>query len=116
PLLMSGGAIPQRWRTHILGTVEAVSHVVQVEEQILGTGLGVYVQAFVSCFYHLIQSFPGGEMNDVQLGSGELGEFDRPMGSFAFEYRFPDDAVKDRIGLAPVEGLGDEDVDGDAVL
>jgi hypothetical protein len=65
---------------------------------------------------HLGQRFERREVDDVHRGAGHPGELDRPVGGLGLEQGVADDPVVPRVGLAALQRLGDEHVDGDAVL
>ncbi len=55
-------------------------------------------------------------VHDVERGAGEAGQHDRAVGGLLLGLPRPGEPVVDRVGLATGQRLGDEDVDGHAVL
>ena len=64
----------------------------------------------------LVEGFARREVDDVDRHPRGLGEADDAVRRLALEDRVAGDAVADRVGLAGVDGLGGDDVDGHAVL
>ena len=107
---------PERWRADELRAVEAVSQVVEGEEQVLGTRLGECRQAFVAGPLDLLERLLCRQVDDVDGHVGGLGEADDPVGRLALEDRVTGEPVTDRVGRAGLERVGGDDVDREPVL
>ena len=63
------------------------------------------------------QRLRGRHVHDVERHvAGDLGEFDRPVRGLTLQLGGPGERVELRVGVAAGDRLGDEYVDGDAVL
>jgi len=108
-----------RRRAHELGALEAGTREVILERhvEVLRTGLGEHVQAFVLCGRHLVQRFRRRHVHDVQRHiARHLRQHDCAVRSLTFEQARSRIGVILRVGLTARQVLLHEHVDGDSVL
>ncbi len=116
-LLVPFPAGPQRGGADVLGALEAgAGEVVGGEEEVLGAGLAVDRQPLVPGRHQLLHGLSRRDVHHVQRRSGDAGELDGAVDGLGLQQGMADLAVPAGLGVAGGEGLGGEDVDGDAVL
>lgn len=108
---------PQRGGADVLGALEVrLGEVVGGEEEVLRARLTEDRKSLVAGGRQFGDGLVGGDMHDVQRGSGDAGELDGAVGGLGLQCHLADVAVVARVGAARGQRLLDEDVDRDAVL
>ena len=117
-VLVALRAGPQRGAAYPLRTLEprCAELLLEGEVEVLGTRLAEDVVALVARLREGGDRLLRTHVHDVERGAGEAGQHDRAVGGLLLGLPRPGEPVVDRVGLATGQRLGDEDVDGHAVL
>ncbi len=105
-------------RAHVFGAFEAGpgDMILYRQVEVLRAGLPEYVETSVASHRELGDGLLRRHVNHVEGGAGELGEGDGAMHRLRLGRRWPGDRVVLGVGLATLDRLLPQHIDGDAVL